>query len=98
MKGIRSAAAAAHGLPAELHEFLTAEDETGALAQAEKLAASLSAGTDGKPDNRKPPALPPAGGRNPANGGEQAARLEEQHRFETLRQKVPALNSRVLRH
>ncbi len=84
---MRFSAASAHGVPEGLREFITADDEAGALAQAKKLATGL----------RTQPDLPPAGGRNPANGGEQAARLDEQQRFDVLRQKVPALNSRVLR-
>jgi len=87
IKGIRAAAAAAHALPESLREFITAEDEAGAFAQAQKLAAGLKP----KPD------LPPSGGRNPANGGEQAALLDEKQRFDAMRRKVPALNSRVLR-
>ncbi|HLJ53388.1 MAG TPA: hypothetical protein VKT77_00030 [Chthonomonadaceae bacterium] len=90
----RLEAAAAHGLPADLHAFITAEDAEGAMEQAARLAAHVS-----------PPAprdtgteLPPAGGRNPANGGGEAARHDERTRFEALRDLVPSLNNRVLRH
>ena len=90
VRSIRASAAAQHGLPRDLHEFITAEDEAGALEQAEKLA-KLKAGSE------TAPALPPAGGRNPANAGDQAAKRDEQQRFDGLRARVPALNQRVLR-
>lgn len=91
INGIRAAAALSHGLPEDLHEFITADDEAAANAQAVKLASRLPAG------GGQAPTLPLAGGRNPANSGEQAARLEEKQRFDTMRRKVPALNSRVIR-
>ncbi len=84
---IRTRAAARHSLPEELHEFITADDEAGALAQAEKLAARL------KPSQ----GLPQSGGRNPANSGEQARKQDEQERFSDLKGRVPQLNNRMLR-
>ncbi len=104
IKGIRASAAATHGLAEDLHEFITAEDEAGALAQAEKLATRLIGAGQALGGGQAPVGaknlspLPPAGGRNPANGGEQAARLDEKERFDAMRQKVPALNNRVLRN
>ena len=85
----RTKAALKHGIPEDLHEFITGEDETTANAQAEKLAAKLKAGGSG--------ALAPSGGRNPANGGEQAKAADEKERLDGLRARVPALNNRVLR-
>lgn len=101
---VRTAAAARHGLPDDLIEFITAEEEAGALAQAEKLASRMSrpkpedSGPRSELSGAKPASgLPQAGGRNPANGGEQAARLGDQERFDAMRRAVPALNNRVLR-
>ena len=82
----RSKAAAAHALSDDLLEFITAEDEAGALAQAAKLAARLN-----------PTALPTAGGRNPANGGTGAQAQSDTEAFDIMRQRIPSLNSRVLR-
>lgn len=87
VQAVRTKAANAHKLPGELWEFVTAEEEAGAMAQAEKLAAQVKPKTD----------LPSSGGRNPAHGGEQAARRDEQERFDRLRRSVPALNNRVIR-
>jgi hypothetical protein len=87
----RLAAAAKFQLPADLHEFITAEDAPGALAQAEKLAARLKPKSD----------LPSAGGRNPIqNAGYplgEAQYRDDQERFDAMRSRVPALNNRVLR-
>lgn len=84
---VRTKAAAKHALPEDLHEFITADDEAGAEKQAATLAAKL-----------KPAAgLPNSGGRNPANGGDAAAALERQTRFDSLRSGVPSLNNRVLK-
>jgi hypothetical protein len=116
----RLSAAAKHRLPADLVEFITAEDEAGAMSQAEKLAAigeapkgypapALREGTGRLQEIGKAPSgypapgegqaltLPPSGGRNPVNGGEQAARLDEERRFDALRGRVPALGNRILR-
>ena len=86
VQNLRARAAAHHRLPEELYEFITAEDEEGAQAQAEKLAARLKPKVD----------LPPAGGRNPANGVEGAERQGEQKRLDAMRGRVPALNGRIL--
>jgi hypothetical protein len=89
----RNKAASEHGLSEDLLEFITAEDEAGAKAQAEKLAAIIKSGRGlGGPGG-----LPQAGGRNPANGAEQSAKQDEQDRFEAMRRQVPALSNRVLR-
>ena len=84
---MRDRAARVHKLPSDLVEFITGSNEEEANAQAAKLAAGI----------RPKLELPPSGNRNPANGGEQAARLDEETRFDALRNRVPALNGRVLR-
>jgi hypothetical protein len=90
---VRSKAISEHSLADDLVEFITAEDSAGAMAQAEKLAAVLRSGRGvGGPGG-----LPPAGGRNPANGAELSAKQDEQDRFESMRRQVPALCNRVLR-
>jgi hypothetical protein len=75
VQAVRTKAALAHSLPEDLHEFLTAEDEAGALAQAEKLAARLKA--DAKP---VPAPLPPSGSRQPAHTEQPAGFTPEQQR------------------
>ncbi len=87
LAAVRSRAAAAHSLPAELHEFVTADDEAGALGQAAKLAASL----------KPAPGLPRSGGRAPANASAGAGKLDDFQRLEALSRRVPSLNNRVLR-
>jgi hypothetical protein len=87
VSAVRAAAARKHNVPDELVEFLTAEDEAGALAQAEKLAAKLVASSG----------LPAAGLRNPANGGDQAARISEADRVTDLRRRVPGVGRHVVR-
>jgi hypothetical protein len=87
VRDIRRNAGIKHNLPDELLEFLTAEDEAGALAQAEKLAAKLATSSG----------LPAAGLRNPANGGDQAARISEAERVTDLRRRVPGVGRHVVR-
>jgi hypothetical protein len=87
VQSVRTRAAAKFSIPEELQEFLTAEDEAGALAQAEKLAAKLKPAGD----------LPPSGNRNPANPTEGAQKAAEEEQFKALRSVIPALNFRTLR-
>lgn len=84
---VRTKAAAKHQLPEELHEFVTAEDETGADAQAAKLAAKLKTATG----------LPGSGGRQPANTGDAGAKANEAERFGDLQSRVPALRGRKIK-
>lgn len=58
----REAAAAKHGLPSELIEFLTATDEAGLEAQAAKLARPAA---PAQPDPVVVTQLPPSGGATP---------------------------------
>lgn len=83
---VRTKAAARYALPDDLHEFITAEDEPGALAQAEKLAAKLKPATG----------LPGAGGRQPANASDAGAKANEAERFGEMQSRVPSLRGRVV--
>jgi hypothetical protein len=64
-----------HGVPEELIEFLTGDDEEAILAKAEKLAGLKSASTpdpdDKGGDPTPPPSTRPASGLTPGHGGEE---------------------------